>query len=97
MTKNKTISWCEKYELSLHENLSLSQIMLLRDVCMYTARKIKAQAIQYCLENNIEIISTYQIPTEAVLKVTHKDIEYYYTKMSLEARINSVEDNHVNS
>lgn len=90
MKKKNRLPWYKKYELSLQESLSIQEIMLLRDVCYHTAKKIKEKAIHYCIENDIEMLSSYSIPTEAVLFVTDKDIEYYYQKMILESRIPKV-------
>lgn len=80
-----SISWKEKYFLSLKENLSLKEIMLLRDVNQKVATLIRNEAIDYCISNDIPIY-TKAVPSEAVHIVTNKDIEYYYKKMVLESR-----------
>lgn len=82
--KNK-ISWKEKYILSLKENLTLKDIMLLRDVNQKVASDIRNKAIHYCISNDIQLYSK-AVPSEAVLIVTKKDINYYYNKMILESK-----------
>ena len=76
-------SWCERYLISISEFISIKGIMLLRDCGQTAASKIRQEAIKYCITNNIEIYGR-NIPTEAVLIVTNRDIEYYYGKMLLE-------------
>lgn len=51
--KNK-ITWKEKYLLALSEDLTLKEIMLLRDCGMPKARSIRQEALEYCLINNIQ-------------------------------------------
>ncbi len=81
----KKLTWKEKYILSLSENMSLKDIMRLRDIGQPTAIKIRNKAIEYCIRNGIEF-NTRLVPTEAVLIVTGHDIQYYYDKMVLESK-----------
>lgn len=90
------ITWKEKYLLALSEELTLKEIMLLRDCGMPKARSIRQDAIEYCLINNIQIINNIQtemkkIPTEAVFSVTGCDLNYYYDKMKKELMVTTLE------
>lgn len=85
--KNK-ITWKEKYILALKENLTLKDIMLLRDTNQKVATEIRNKAIHYCISNDIQLYSK-SVPSEAVLIVTKKDIDYYYNKMILESKANT--------
>lgn len=76
-------SWNDRYKISISEFISIKDIMLLRDCGRNAATKIRQDAIKYCLLNNIYIYGR-NIPTEAVLMVTNRNIEYYYNKMLLE-------------
>lgn len=80
------ITWADKYALALQEELTVNEIMLLRSIGQHRALKIRKEAIDYCLKNNIEI-SAKRIPTEAILIVTNLDISYYYNKMLQEAEM----------
>lgn len=79
------IKWADKYELSLKEYLSIREIMLLRDCGQPAATEIRNKAIDYCNKNNISV-STKTVPTEAVLIVTNKGLDYYYQKMIQESK-----------
>lgn len=81
------ITWKEKYEIALNENLTLKEIMKLRDVGQPTAIKIRNEAIDYCLNNNIEVTSK-KIPTDAVFAVTNRNLDFYYDKFMKESEIN---------
>lgn len=78
-------SWKERYHLSLSEEMNANEIMQLRNVNRKEALKIRRQAIEYCEANNISLVGQ-KVPTEAVLKVTGKGIDYYYGKFQLEAK-----------
>jgi len=78
-------SWKERYLLSLSEEMTANEIMQLRNVNKKEALAIRKEAISYCKKNNIKMVGQ-KVPTEAVLKVTGKEIEYYYQKMVLEAK-----------
>lgn len=91
------ITWKEKYLLALSEELTLKEIMLLRDCgmpirdCgMPKARSIRQDAIEYCLINNIQT-EMKKIPTEAVFSVTGCDLNYYYDKMKKELMVTTLE------
>lgn len=79
----KEVTWFEKYNIALKENLSIKDIMMLRNVCQRIALEIRDKSIKYCVMNNI-YFGGKQVPTEVVLLVTGKDINYYYDKMVLE-------------
>ena len=83
---SKEISWREKFELVLKEELTIKDIMLLCSVGQPRATLIRKKAIELCMNDNIELYSM-QVPTEAVLKVINKDINYYRDKMNLEFEI----------
>ena len=83
---SKEISWKEKFELVLKEELTIKDIMMLCSVGQPRATLIRKKAIELCMNNNIELYSM-QVPTEAVLKVINKDINYYRDKMNLEFEI----------
>lgn len=81
----KSISWHDKYLLCLKEGLSIKEIMNLCEVGSSKASNIRSKAINYCLEYDIPIYSRF-VPTEAVLSVINRDIEYYANKMTLESK-----------
>ena len=83
---SKEISWKEKFELVLKEELTIKDIMLLCSVGQPRATLIRKKAIELCMNNDIKLYSL-QVPTEAVLKVINKDINYYKDKMNLEYEI----------
>ena len=84
---SKEISWREKFELVLKEELTIKEIMLLCSVGQPRASLIRKKAIELCMNDDIKLYSL-QVPTEAVLKVINKDINYYRNKMILEFEIN---------
>ena len=83
---SKEISWKEKFELVLKEELTIKDIMLLCSVGQPRASIIRKKAIELCMNDDIKLYSM-QVPTEAVLKVINKDINYYKDKMNLEYEI----------
>ena len=83
---SKEISWREKFELVLKEELTIKDIMLLCSVGQPRATLIRKKAIELCMNDDIKLYSL-QVPTEAVLKVINKDINYYRDKMNLEFEI----------
>ena len=83
---SKEISWKEKFELVLKEELTIKEIMMLCSVGQPRATIIRKKAIELCINDDIKLYSM-QVPTEAVLKVINKDINYYKDKMNLEYEI----------
>ena len=83
--RNKT-TWCKRYEIAISETISLKEIEQLFECGQPKAIEIRNKALDYCSVNEIERFSRC-VPTEAVLKVSKKDIEYYYQKMLLELRM----------
>lgn len=81
---NISNTWYERYTLALSECLTIKDVMLLRNVGQPTALKIRKEALEYCIKNNIEL-PPRGVPTEAVLSVTNKDLNYYYQKMIKES------------
>lgn len=82
-------TWKERYLLSLTEEMTASNIMVLRGVNRKEALKIRREALSYCKSKNIRVVGQ-KVPTEAVLKVTGKDIDYYYNRMLMEAKAKEV-------
>ncbi len=78
-------TWKERYLLSLTEEMTAKQIMQLRGVNRKEALKIRLEALEYCRKNGIKVIGK-KVPTDAILKTTGKDVNYYYTKMEMEAK-----------
>jgi hypothetical protein len=83
---SKEISWKEKFELVLKEELTIKEIMMLCSIGQPRASIIRKKAIELCMNDDIKLYSM-QVPTEAVLKVINKDINYYKDKMNLEYEI----------
>ena len=83
---SKEISWKEKFELVLKEELTIKEIMMLCSVGQPRATFIRKKAIELCMSEDIKLYSQ-QVPTEAVLRVINKDINYYRDKMNLEFEI----------
>lgn len=81
----KILNWRDKYLLALKEQLTIKEIMLLRDCGQPKAAKIREQAIRYCVENNIEF-DCRRTPTQAIFEITYLNLDYYYQRMLLEAR-----------
>ena len=69
---SKEISWKEKFELVLKEELTIKEIMMLCSVGQPRASIIRKKAIELCMNDNIDLYSM-QVPTEAVLKVINKE------------------------
>lgn len=86
MKNMNKLSWCDKYRLALNESLSIKEIMLLRDCGQPKATRIRNEAIQYCVANDIEFESR-RTPTEVVFKITNLGLEYYYNKMLQESKV----------
>lgn len=78
-------TWKERYLISISEELSTQEIMILRNVNKKQALLIRQEAIKYCQQNNIAQ-SGYKVPAVAVLKVTDREVDYYYNKMLLESK-----------
>lgn len=85
----QTLSWAQKYELGLSEDLTISEIQELRNCGRGTASEIRKKCVDYCLENDIEFTGK-RIPTEAVFAVTKKDLDFYYDKMIKESKCREV-------
>lgn len=79
----KELSWYERYHIALKENLSVKDIMKLRAIGQPKALNIRKEALKYCLKNNISV-ECNKVPCDVVLKVTDRDLKYYYDKMLLE-------------
>lgn len=78
-------TWNERYLLSLTEEMNANQIMKLRNVNKKEALRIRKEALEYCKKNGIKVVGQ-KVPTEAVLKVTGREIDFYYNRMTLEAK-----------
>ncbi|MCR0613026.1 hypothetical protein MKD05_17745 [[Clostridium] innocuum] len=76
-------NWYDRYHIALKENLSVKDIMKLRNVGQPTAMKIRKEAWEYCLKNDIPTYNG-KVPSEVVQLVTEKDLNYYHEKMILE-------------
>lgn len=81
-----TACWIKRYELAISERLTVSEIMLLCNCSKHLAQTIRAKTIDYCKANNIELYSR-SVPTDIVLKITNRDIDYFYKKKELESKI----------
>lgn len=77
-------NWYQRYLLAIKEELTIKEIMKLRNVGQPSAIKIRKDALTYCSKNNIEL-PPRGTPTNAVLIVTNKNIDYYYKKMVQES------------
>lgn len=82
-------TWTEKYMIAMNESLTVKDIMKLRDVGQPTALKIRQEAIEYCIRNNIQV-NSQKVPTIAVMEVTKCDLDYYYNQMLREAEVNKL-------
>ena len=78
-------TWKDRYLLSLKEELTIKEMMLLLDCGEPRAVKIRDDCRAYCVANDI-IFFLRKIPTESIFAVTNKDIDYYYDKMLKESR-----------
>ncbi len=83
------LTWIERYKLSISEELTVREIMHLRNISQPKALEIRKEVVKYCLLNNIEINCT-KVPTEIVLEVTSLGVEYYYNKMLQEIEIDKL-------
>lgn len=83
----KVTSYKDRYILSISEFLNSKGIMQLLNCNQNVALKIRKEAIKYCINNHITIYGKNSIPTEAILKVSNRDIDYFYQKMLLEAKV----------
>lgn len=80
-----TLNWKEKYMLALKEQLTIKEIMLLRDCGQPKATSIRQKAIEYCCMHDIEF-DCRKTPTQAIFEITNLNLDYYYQKMLLEAK-----------
>lgn len=80
-----TLNWREKYSLALKEQLTIKEIMLLRDCGQPKAASLRQKAIEYCAQHDIEF-DYRRVPTIAIFEITNLNLDYYYQKMLLEAR-----------
>ncbi len=80
------VSWKERYNISLKEEFTIIDIMKLRCCGNPRASKIRQKAIEYCLENDIDI-EPHKVPAIAVFAVTELDSSYYYDKAIQENKI----------
>lgn len=85
----ESISWAEKYQLALNEQLTVKQIMLLRTIGQPRAQEIRKKVLDYCYTNDIEAFGK-RVPTEIVFLITGYDLDYYYQKMMKEAELLNV-------
>lgn len=81
----KSSSWADRYDLCLKENVSIKEIMIIRDCGRPKATEIRDDVHRYCIANNIEF-DCKKVPTEVVLMITKHDLDYYYQKMILESK-----------
>lgn len=81
----KNNSWANRYDLCLKEELTIKEIMQLRDCGRPKATEIRDYVHQYCIAHNITI-DCRKVPTEIVLIITNHDLEYYYQKMIQESK-----------
>ena len=79
----KILNWRDKYALALQENLTIKDIMLLRDCGQPKATAIRDAAVQYCVDNKLET-TVRGVNTEAVFEITGMNLQYYYNKMMQE-------------
>lgn len=79
------LSWKDKYHMALQENLTIKDIMLLRDCGQPKATAIRDAAVQYCIDNKLET-TVRGVNTEAVFETTGFDLQYYYNKMMQEQK-----------
>ena len=82
----KETTWTEKYKIALKENLTVKDIMKLRDVGQPRALDIRQEALHYCIAHNI-FVAGQKVSTEAVFEVTNKDLDYYYDRMLKEREV----------
>lgn len=80
------MNWRDKYELALQEEMTIKDIMMLRDCGHPRASEIRNNCIKYALQNGICIKGRY-IPTELIFQVTGRDLDFYYQKMLQERQI----------
>ena len=78
-------NWRERYALALKEQLTIKEIMKLRDCGQLKAAKLREQAIQYCVDHNIEF-EYRRVPTQVIFEITNYNLDYYYQKMMYEAK-----------
>ena len=82
MRRNST--WFERYQIAMKETLSIKDIMVLRDVGQPTATALSREAKEYCLKNDIPLPPN-KAPTDVIMLLTGKNMDYYHDKMVMEA------------
>lgn len=85
----EVIKWSDKYRITLQEEVSIREIMKLCSVGQPRAMAIRNEAIEYCIKNNIKV-GCKRVPTNVVLDVLNKDIDYYYKKMMQEHEVDMI-------
>ena len=81
----KPICWKEKYHLALKEEMTISDIMLLRDCGRPRAASIRNKCIEFATKKGISLEGR-AIPVELVFEVTGKNLEFYYQQMINESK-----------
>lgn len=76
-------TWYDRYQIALKEDLSIKDIMLLRNVGQPTAINLRREALEYCIKNDITVMNN-KPPTEVLMLLTGKDLDFYHEKMVLE-------------
>lgn len=79
----RNVSWYDKYHIALKENLTIKEIMLLRDIGQPSAIELREQAVEYCVANDIPL-PTKQVPTDVIMRLTGRNLNFYHDKMMKE-------------
>ena len=85
-SSKKEVNYNEKAKIANKMELTLKDIMRLYSVGQPTATIIRNEAIEYCKQNNIKVYGR-KVPTEAVLSVRDKDINFFLNKCNVENQI----------
>ncbi|OUN37701.1 hypothetical protein B5E87_11240 [Massilimicrobiota sp. An142] len=85
--KKGCMNWKEKYILSLKEEFSIKEIMLLRECGAPKARQLREEALNYCISHHISFNANQKIPAEALFAITGKNIDFYKQKMVAESLV----------
>lgn len=86
---SRKLTWKEKYLICLKEQLTIIDIMKLRDVSSEKAVEIRKQAMDYLKETNNSdsfVKPKTKVDTLAVFAVTEHNEDYYLKKMMAERK-----------
>lgn len=86
------MTWLEKYELLLNEDLGVTQMMKLLGQKHEDAKALQTKILLDLRAQGIKLPNERRIPTELILKALNKDLKYYEVKMMQEVKLRKIKE-----